>query len=73
MKKIPLILIALISFSCSQKNRSDQALAENPDTTNNFDWIIGSWLRSNDKEGNITFEHWAKNSSTEYIGLGCTL
>ncbi len=30
-------------------------------------------MRSNDKEGNITYEYWSKNSSTEYIGLGCTL
>jgi hypothetical protein len=39
----------------------------------NFDWLIGSWLRANDQEGNLTYEHWIKNSGTEYTGLGCTL
>ena len=63
MKKITGILIILLSMSCSQKNI----------TRHNFDWLIGSWIRTNDKEGNITYEHWTKISSVEYKGLGCTL
>ena len=63
MKKITGILIILLSMSCSQKNI----------TRHDFDWLIGSWIRTNDKEGNITYEHWTKISSVEYKGLGCTL
>ncbi len=63
MKYITLILLALISISCSQRANSDV----------NFEWLLGSWLRTNDQEGNLTYEHWKKNSDTEYTGLGCTL
>lgn len=38
-----------------------------------FDWLIGSWQRTNNTEGTKTYEYWYKNSNTEYIGLGCTL
>jgi alpha-L-fucosidase len=38
-----------------------------------FDWLVGSWKRTNDQEGSSTYEHWVKNSNTEYAGLGCTL
>jgi len=58
MKITVLTLILLISFSCS---------------SNHFDWLCGSWVRTNDEEGYRTYEHWIKNSNTEYIGLGCTL
>lgn len=57
--KIPVILLVLlISFSCSSRN---------------FDWLCGNWVRTNDEEGYRTYENWMKNSNTEYIGLGCTL
>jgi len=62
MKNLIGLLIILLGLSCSQKN-----------TTHNFDWLIGSWIRTNDKEGNITYEHWTKSSSIEYKGLGYTL
>lgn len=63
MKKLTGILIILLSMSCTQKNITRQ----------NFDWLTGSWIRTNDKEGNITYENWTKISSVEYKGLGCTL
>jgi len=53
----------LLSLSCSQKNI----------TQDDFDWLIGSWIRTIDKEENITYESWSKISNIEYKGLGCTL
>lgn len=38
-----------------------------------FDWLLGSWERTNNTEGTKTYEYWTKNSDTEYVGLGCTL
>ena len=73
MKNLVIILLALISISCSQNNRRDSARAGDIVSSDNFDWLVGSWLRSNDEEGNITYEHWIKSSITEYTGLGCTL
>jgi len=73
MKNTVLILLILISISCSQNNRRDQSLTIALPTSHNFDWLEGSWIRSNDEEGNSTYEYWMKNSATEYTGLGCTL
>ena len=72
MKNPVFILMILISFSCSQNNR-DQSLSKNFAASYNFDWLNGSWIRSNDEEGNSTYEHWMKISATEYSGSGCTL
>lgn len=73
MRNTILILLALISVSCSQNNRRDHSQGEDQGVAYNFDWLIGSWIRSNDEEGIITHEHWLKNSDTEYTGLGCSL
>lgn len=39
----------------------------------NFDYLLGNWKRSNEKEGKKTFEHWTKKSNSEYRGNGFTL
>lgn len=38
-----------------------------------FDWLIGSWKRTNDKEGMQTYEDWEKISESELRGKGYTL
>lgn len=76
MKNTSLILLILVCTSCAQQNRRDQTEVIDPANTHpptGFDWLSGSWIRSNDQDGNITYEHWVKNSGTEYTGLGCTL
>ncbi len=73
MKNVLLILLALISISCSQNNRKNSSLTDDPVTSGNFDWLSGSWIRCNDEEGFRTYEHWIKSSDTEYAGLGYTL
>jgi hypothetical protein len=62
MKKAFYLLLIPLIFSCA----STKDLPE-------FDWLIGSWERTNNTEGTKTYEYWYKNSNTEYIGLGCTL
>lgn len=39
----------------------------------NFSWLLGSWQRVNEKEGQQTFEHWKQASNELYLGMGCTL
>lgn len=39
----------------------------------NFDYLLGDWRRTDDKEGNQTFESWSKFGDTEYRGHGYTL
>ena len=35
------------------------------ESVNNFDWLIGNWIRTNEVESKITFERWTKASNTE--------
>lgn len=61
MNRLCSLLIVLVLCSCGKKK------------TPQFDWLLGSWERTNDSEGNKTYEYWTKKSNTEYIGFGCTL
>ena len=40
--------------------------------TENFDWIMGEWIRINGKVGITTTEKWDKISDTVYFGVGMT-
>ncbi|MGB1268881.1 MAG: DUF6265 family protein [Flavobacteriaceae bacterium] len=62
MKKAGYLLCISLFFACASTKDLNQ-----------FDWLIGSWERTNNTEGTKTYEYWHKNSDTEYIGLGCTL
>ena len=39
----------------------------------NFDFLVGSWVRTNNQVDKQTFEQWTKDSEDTYIGLGYTL
>lgn len=41
--------------------------------THNFDYLLGSWKRTDDEKGNQTFESWKKESAAKYIGRSFTL
>ncbi|MGB0896451.1 MAG: DUF6265 family protein [Flavobacteriaceae bacterium] len=62
MKSTIYLFLTVIIFACA-------GTKELPE----FDWLIGSWQRTNNTEGTKTYEYWYKKSNTEYIGLGCTL
>lgn len=38
-----------------------------------FDWLLGKWERTNEKEGTLTIELWSKLTDSEYAGFGATL
>lgn len=61
MRIVLIVLIVLLSFSCKDN------------TIQKFDWMLGSWVRTNEDANKSTFEYWSKKSSEEYIGLGCTV
>ena len=42
-------------------------------STESFDWLVGEWQRTNEKEGRETFEMWNKVTDYEYSGFGVTL
>ncbi|MFT3902016.1 MAG: DUF6265 family protein [Niabella sp.] len=80
MKKILVLLTAVVVFSCNQQNKTntdgtEKNIAINATTKvgENFDWLTGKWKRINEKKGKETFENWDKISSTEYMGIGFTM
>ncbi|MBP2833354.1 hypothetical protein J8281_14255 [Aquimarina sp. U1-2] len=57
----------------SEKQQTETKHTEIEQKTNNFDWLVGKWKRLDEEEGKETFENWAKNSETEYSGIGFTM
>ncbi len=77
MKKIVVLFIGVIVISCNQygkeKSKSNKNPAKLTEVSNNFDWLLGKWKRSNEAIGKETFENWDKISETEYVGFSCTI
>jgi hypothetical protein len=73
MIKIPLLLVLCcllgffgISFSGIPNSEIHYGQAS-------FEWLLGTWKRTNDKEGLQTYEHWKKISESEFLGKGYTM
>jgi len=62
--RILFVLLVFTAFSC--RNTSTELVQD-------FDWLTGSWIRTNDAEDQITYEKWEKLSESEYLGFGCTV
>ena len=65
MKK--LIALTALSFliGCTSSNK-DQI-------NENFDWLLGSWTRTNEEAGRNTYENWEKQHDSTYICHSFTL
>ncbi len=68
MKKIFFIIILTSFISCNKEK-----VKSTIKTQHNFGFILGNWIRTNDKEDSITYEYWTKTNDSLYSGLGCTL
>ena len=66
MKYTLLLLTTIIFISCGNQKKS-------VDQKSNLDWLIGDWIRTNNKENNITREHWVKHGDNQYYGFGYTM
>ena len=64
--KYALLLLISISLSC-KTNSTKKSSA----TT--FDWMIGTWIRTNEEPGKQTYEIWNKVSSDHYKGRAFTM
>ena len=69
MKKI-VIIVSLVFLLTSCNNKSDSNRQE---PLQNFDWLTGNWIRTNNQENKTTYENWEKKSSTEYSGFSYTM
>ncbi len=67
MKYSPIIILLVIISSCNQPS-TPKTLPEN-----NIDWLLGTWNRTNDQEGQKTYEHWDRKSATVLEGIGYTM
>ncbi len=71
MKKLIILLTISIFFSC-KKTENTEIIHNETDKTQ-FDWLVGKWIRKNDKQPKQTYESWEKKSKTEYVGISYTL
>lgn len=78
--KIYHCLFAISLFSCTQPltNATENQITEILQTTSsenlNFDWLLGEWVRVNQKDTTkTTFENWKKKTESEYAGFSYTL
>ena len=64
------LLFLLIVLSCSSCINSDESETS---VSDNYDWLLGEWVRTNEGPDRNTYENWTKQSDTLYLGLGYTL
>ena len=64
LKFTAIILIAFVFTMCNSKQN---------ESTENFDWLLGKWQRTNEEQGKTTFENWEKTNNSEYNGIGFTI
>ncbi len=75
MKNILILFVAILMLSCnySKKQKSNDLISDKEHEHENFDWLIGNWERTAEKEGKRTFEIWKKINAKEYVGIGFTM
>lgn len=73
MKNTFLVVLVLFCLGCVQKKKENKEGSKAVSIEKNFDWLIGNWERSNEKEGKQTFENWVKLNEKAYQGIGFTI
>lgn len=64
LKFTAIIVLAFVFTMCNTKQNEN---------TENFDWLLGKWQRTNEEQGKTTFENWEKINNSEYNGIGFTI
>ena len=69
-----LILLSLFCFlGFTDINTFKTHRIESKAINSNFDWLLGTWKRTNEAEGSETYEYWKKINENELSGWGLTL
>lgn len=64
----------LFFFGCKESKKSESPKkVENESLYDAPAWLLGSWKRVGEKEGNQTYEYWRQNEEDNFVGMGCTL
>ena len=69
--KISFVLLTTLALTMCNTKQNDQK--STTQSTENFDWLLGNWKRTNEEKGKETFEKWKKANDNEYKGIGFTL
>ena len=68
------IFSGLILMSCNDTTKKEiktkGKIESKSEVSENFNWLLGKWKRSNDEAGRTTYEIWHKISRKEYKGFG---
>lgn len=75
MNKIIIILLVSAGWlGCKNEGTNKPSTPDlTSEMSSTFDWLIGSWERSNSQQGVETYELWNKVNNTFYKGIGVTL
>ncbi len=73
MRTTLISLLGILVISCNSNTKTNQPENVEKETTENLDWLVGNWKRSNEEAGKETFENWSKISAGNYSGMGFTL
>jgi len=65
-------ILLVFRLGCSTQKMVRTEVKVDPERENHH-WILGSWIRTNDEEGKVTYEIWEKYNDTTYTGLGFTM
>lgn len=71
-QKFVLVVFILAIVGCKDNKSVVTDQVEAVEVTENFNFLIGDWKRTNDDEGKITYEHWNKKAQF-YGGTGYTM
>lgn len=66
------LLLVVFCFTTCNKNQKSKTQVETS-KSENFDWLLGKWKRTNEDKGKETFENWEKMNQNQYNGIGYTL
>lgn len=69
MKNIFIFILLVSLLACEGKQTSKTQVSADI-KVQNFDWLLGSWTRTNDEPGKETFEIWTKQTDHLYLGKG---
>ena len=67
MKKIIFGIVMMIGFGACQSNKVVST------KSNHFNFLVGEWIRTNEKTDRKTYENWKKLNNTTYLGCGFTI
>lgn len=67
--KFTAIILITFAFTMCNSNQKENTTKQ----SENFDWLLGKWQRTNEEQGKATFENWEKINNSEYNGIGFTI